>query len=63
MPKFWAGHEPRWPQRSSASANRLDSIIDRQISKNQTTFIKKRDILESVVLAHEFIHDFHSKTL
>jgi hypothetical protein len=39
--------------------NRLIKIVDRLISKNQTTFIKGRFILESVVAAHEIIHDIN----
>jgi len=39
--------------------NRLIKIADRLISKNQTTFIKGIFILESVVAAHEIIHDVH----
>ena len=34
-------------------------MADRLISKNQTAFIKGRFILESVVAAHEIIHDIH----
>lgn len=39
--------------------NRLIKVADRLISKNQTAFIKGRFILESVVAAHEIIHDIH----
>ena len=39
--------------------NRLLRVADRLISKNQTAFIKGRFILESVVAAHEIIHDIH----
>jgi SAM-dependent MidA family methyltransferase len=34
-------------------------VADRLISKNQSAFIKGRFILESVVAAHEIIHDIH----
>jgi SAM-dependent MidA family methyltransferase len=37
----------------------LIKIADRLMSKNQTAFIKGRFILESVVAAHEVIHDIH----
>jgi len=39
--------------------NRLIKIADRLISKNQTTFMQGRFILESVVAAHEIIHDIN----
>jgi hypothetical protein len=36
--------------------NRLDIICDRLLASNQTTFVKARYILKSVVAAHEIIH-------
>lgn len=39
--------------------NRLIKVADRLISVNQTTFIEGRFILESVVAAHEIVHDIH----
>jgi len=42
---------------SKALNNRLIKIIDRLLSPNQTAFIKGRYILESVVAAHEIIHE------
>ena len=39
--------------------NRLIRVADRLISKNQTTFIKGRFILESVVAAHEILHNIN----
>ena len=42
---------------SKALNNRLISIIDKLISPDQTAFIKGRYILESVVAAHEIIHE------
>jgi predicted ABC-type ATPase len=39
--------------------NRLIKVADRLILKNQTALIKGRFILESVVSAHEIIHDIH----
>ena len=44
---------------AKALNNRLIKIADRLIRSNQTTFIKGRFILESVVAAHEIIHDIH----
>ena len=41
--------------------NRLVSVANRLIVSNQTAFIKGRYILESVVAAHEIIHDIHRK--
>ena len=35
------------------------SLCDKLISTNQTAFIKERFILESVVMAHEVIHETH----
>lgn len=39
--------------------NRLILVADRLIASNQTAFIKGRYILESVVVAHEIIHEVH----
>jgi hypothetical protein len=41
---------------AKALKNRLEHICDRLLSPNQTTFVKGRFILESVVSAHEIIH-------
>jgi hypothetical protein len=39
--------------------NRIGVVADRLIASNQTSFIKGRYILESVVTAHEILHDKH----
>jgi len=39
--------------------NRLVVVVDRLIASNQTAFIKGTYILESVVTAHEIIHEVH----
>jgi len=44
---------------AKALNNRLIKVADRLICTNQTTFIKRRFILESVVAAHEIIHEIH----
>jgi hypothetical protein len=41
--------------------NRIAKILNRRISFQQSAFIKGRFILESVVTAHEIIHEVHSK--
>jgi hypothetical protein len=41
---------------AKALKNRLEHICDRLLSPNQTTFVKGKFILESVVSAHEIIH-------
>jgi hypothetical protein len=41
---------------AKALNNRLEGICNRLLAPNQTTFIKGRFILESVVSAHEIIH-------
>jgi hypothetical protein len=41
--------------------NSFALIIDRLISQQQSTFIKGCFILESVVSAHEIIHEVHRK--
>jgi hypothetical protein len=41
---------------ANALNNRLEFICDRLLAPNQTTFVKGRCILESVVAAHEIIH-------
>ena len=46
---------------SKALNNRLIKVINRLIYPNQTTFIKGRFILESVVSAHEIIHEIARK--
>jgi hypothetical protein len=43
--------------------NSFALIIDRLISQQQSTFIKGRFILESVVSAHEIIHEVHMKKI
>jgi hypothetical protein len=40
--------------------NRLVSVAQRVVGKNQTDFIKGRNILEGVVVLHEVIHELHS---
>lgn len=45
---------------AKALNNRLFKIADRLICANQTAFIKGRFILESVVTAHEIIHEVHN---
>jgi hypothetical protein len=42
---------------SKCATNRLGVVSEKLISPNQTTFIKGRYILESVVSAHEVIHN------
>ena len=44
---------------SKAMTTRVSPLCDKLISSNQTTFIKGRFILESVVMAHEVIHETH----
>ena len=39
--------------------NRLATVVNRFISNCQSAFIKGRFILESVVTAHEVIHEVH----
>jgi hypothetical protein len=39
--------------------NRIGRVIDRLVASNQTAFIKGRFILESVVTAHEVVHNVH----
>jgi hypothetical protein len=46
---------------SKAITNRISPIGDRIIDGNQTTFIKGRFILESMVAAQELIHHVHSR--
>lgn len=41
--------------------NRLIKVANRLIALNQTAFIKGRYILESVVAAHEIVHEVHRK--
>ena len=39
---------------------RLSKILHRLVASNQSTFLKGRYILESVVTAHEVLHSIHS---
>jgi hypothetical protein len=41
---------------TKALNNRIEKICDRLLPPNQTTFVKGRFILESVVSTHEIIH-------
>jgi hypothetical protein len=42
---------------SKAMNNRLENLCDRLLAPNQTAFVRGRYILESVVSAHEIIHE------
>jgi hypothetical protein len=42
---------------SKALNNRLEMICDRPLAPNQSAFVRGRYILESVVSAHEIIHE------
>jgi hypothetical protein len=46
---------------AKALNNRLEAICDRLLAPNQMAFVKGRYILESVVAAHEVIHDTTKK--
>jgi hypothetical protein len=46
---------------TKAVTNRYARIMNRLISQCQSAFIRGRFILESVVTAHEVIHEIHSK--
>jgi hypothetical protein len=37
--------------------NSIGLVVDRLIANNQIAFIKERYILESVVIAHEILHE------
>jgi hypothetical protein len=37
--------------------NRLEGLCDRLLVSNQTTFVRGRYILESVVFTHKILHD------
>ena len=41
--------------------NRMVKVADRLVTSNQTTFIKGRFILESVVAAHEIVYEVHKQ--
>jgi hypothetical protein len=45
---------------SKVLTNRLALVADRLVDTNQSAFIKGRYILESVVIAHEVVHNLHS---
>jgi hypothetical protein len=42
---------------SKLPVDRLTSMIDSLISKNQTAFIKERSIWKGVVILHEILHE------
>lgn len=44
---------------SKLLTNRLGPISERLVNKSQSTFIKGRYILESVVVAHELVHNLY----
>lgn len=46
---------------SKVLTNRLGKVCQRLVADEQTTFIKGRYILESVVLAHEVVHSLHKE--
>jgi hypothetical protein len=39
--------------------SRLERICDRIVAQEQSAFIRGRHILESVVIAHEVVHNMH----
>jgi len=41
--------------------NRMVRVANRLVASNQTTFIKGRFILESVVAAHEIVYEVHKQ--
>jgi hypothetical protein len=47
----------------SKACTRMGKCADRLISTNQSAFIRERYILESVVTAHEIIHDVHKNKM
>lgn len=47
---------------SKACTNRISPCANRIISPNQTVFLKGRYLLESVVVAHEIIHEAHTSS-
>jgi hypothetical protein len=44
---------------TKALTNRLVPVAKRIIGKNQTGFVKGRNILEGVVVLHEVLHELH----
>jgi hypothetical protein len=46
---------------TKATTNRYAKVMDRLIAQCQSSFIRGRFILESVVTAHEVIHEIHSQ--
>jgi hypothetical protein len=46
---------------TKAITNRFAKVMNRLISQCQSAFIRGRFILESVVTAHEIIHEIHTK--
>ncbi|XP_027156321.1 uncharacterized protein LOC113757111 [Coffea eugenioides] len=44
-------------------ANRLKQVLHHCISKNQSAFIPRRQILDNIMLSHEFIHYLNNKRL
>ncbi|XP_071939906.1 uncharacterized protein [Coffea arabica] len=46
---------------SKILANRLKSILDNCISKTQSAFIPDRQILDNVIIAHEYMHYLKNK--
>ena len=46
---------------SKILANRLKNVLDLCISKNQAAFVPGRQILDNVILSHEFLHHLKNK--
>jgi hypothetical protein len=44
---------------SKLLTTRLENVCQRLVAKEQTTFIRGRYILESIVIAHEIVHSLH----
>src|SRR6266508_2480314 len=48
---------------TKVATNRVNRVADKVISPTQTAFLQGRNILESVVILHETIHELHRKKL
>lgn len=48
---------------SKAIVNRIKPMLDKMISINQKCFVKGRDIMDVVIVAHELVHSMDNNKL
>lgn len=48
---------------TKVATNRISSVADHLVNPTQTAFMRRRNILDAVVIIHETVHEIHRKKL